>query len=223
MKFLGPPSSGSIAGTTFSHNRAGQYQRNRRAPVQPTGTGRRAFIRASLSAASSAWSGITSAERAAWTSFANAYPITDSLGQTITLTGQQMFVRCNTSLQNVGQGIENDPPTTNVVPDVSTTNLTVSHTTGLTVDSFTGTAGDFVSVAFSPPLPPGRSFNKTFWQPLGPDGFADAASAPKVVAAAVYNAQFGTLTVGQRIFARVTPVNQFGFNGAPIIVSAIVT
>src|SRR6516162_7143681 len=103
MKFLGVPSSGSIAGTVFSHNRAGQYQRNRRAPVQPVGTGRRAFVRANFSAASTAWAALTAANQAAWIAFANSHPITDSLGQSITLTGQQMYVAVGAQLLNCGQ------------------------------------------------------------------------------------------------------------------------
>ena len=39
MKILDVPQSGSLGGQTSSHNRAGQYRRARRSPVQPTGTG----------------------------------------------------------------------------------------------------------------------------------------------------------------------------------------
>lgn len=222
MKFLGPPSSGSIAGTTSSHNRAGQYTRNRRAPVQPIGTGRRAFIRASFGLSSGAWSSLTSAQQAAWTSFAASYPITDALGQSITLTGHQMFVRCSTSLINVGQAVPTTPPATNAVPDVSSVTFAFSIATGISFDGFTGTPGDFVALAVSAPMSPGRSFNKTFWQPLGEPGYTDASSAPGLMPTATYAAQFGTPVIGQAVFCKVTPVNVGGFNGTPAIVRTLV-
>lgn len=222
MKFLGVPSSGSIAGTVFSHNRAGQYTRNRRAPVQPIGTGRRAFVRANLGLASGSWSSMSSPQQAAWISFAAAYPVTDSLGQSITLTGQQMFVRINASLLNLGQNISTTPPTTNVVPDVSDLAAAFSIATGLSVTFTGGDPSDFVAVGLSAPLSGGTRFNKTFWQPLGGAGWTAADSSPWTLTTAIYAAQFGVPTIGQRVFVKGTPVNAGGFNGTPAIVIATV-
>ena len=104
MKILTAPSSGSIAGTTYSHNRAGQYTRNRRSPVQPVGTGRRGVIRAAFGAASSAWGALTPIVQANWTAYANGHPYTDSLGQSIKLTGHQMYVAVNTDAHQLRGG-----------------------------------------------------------------------------------------------------------------------
>lgn len=223
MKYLGPPQSGSLAGQTASHNRAGQYYRNRRSPVQPIGTGRRSFIRAAFGAASIGWASLTAPEQAAWTSFAAGHPITDSLGQSVVLTGQQMFVRCQTSATNVGAGPISDPPASTAVPDVTAATFTFSVATGISVDGFTGAADDHVAVAFSRPVSPGVSFMKTFWQPLGTDGYNAADDAPLDLTTAIYAAEFGAPVAGQAVFCRITPVNQYGFNGTPKIVRAIVT
>ena len=97
-KILSQPTSGSIAGTTYSHNRAGQYMRSRRKPVQPVGTGRRGVIKAAFGAASTAWSSIAGAVQQQWNSYAAMHPYVDSPRQAIKLTGHQMYVAINTEL-----------------------------------------------------------------------------------------------------------------------------
>ncbi len=166
MKYLGAPQSGSQANTTASHNRAGQYYRNRRSPVQPVGTGRRAFIRSSFGNASTAWAGLSGANQAAWIAYANSHPITDALGQSITLTGHQMFVAVATQLANVGAAAPTIPPVSSVVVQQVPTVFTVTHLGVITVT-----------------LP-------------------------------------GT---GAKVFLKVTPVNQYGVTGTPVIQSAVVS
>lgn len=220
MKFLGAPSSGSMAGTTFSHNRAGQYQRNRRAPVQPVGTGRRGIVKANFGAASSGWSGLTAAQQAAWVSFANGHPITDALGQSITLTGHQMYVSCSAQLLNCGTATLPNPPSTSVVFVATAPVFTAVHSGAITLTpAGGGGATDFQLIAFSAPVSAGVLFQKTFWQESHVAGNSVAA----IVATTAYNAQFGTPVAGQRIFYRVTPVNQYGFAGTPVIGFATVS
>ena len=214
MKFLGPPSSGSIAGTTSSHNSAGQYTRNRRSPVQPVGNGRRGVIRAAFSAASSGWSALTAAEQAAWGGYAASYPYTDSLGQQIKLTGHQMFVAIGTQLINCGQALPVNPPPTNAVFAAGFSAFTAVHAGAITLTpTGTGAATDFLLIAMSAQQSSGRSFCKTFVQLDKLAGNVVAAT----VLTALYTAQFGAITAGQRLFYRLTPVNQYGVAGTPNI------
>lgn len=222
MKFLDVPQSGSIAGTTHSHNRAGQYTRNRRSPVQPVGSGRRAQVRAALSSASAGWSALTGAQRAAWEGFAGSHPITDSLGQSITLTGHQMFVRVYCSAINVGITAPTVPPADLDLPDTAGATVVLSVASGVTINDFDGPTGSKIAVAVSPQFSAGRSYNKTFWQPAGELGYVDAESAPYELAPSNYAAEFGTMVLGKRIFVRMTPVSSAGWNGSPVILSGIV-
>lgn len=221
MKFLDVPQSGSIAGTTHSHNRAGQYTRNRRSPVQPVGSGRRAAVRAAFAAASTGWADLTNVQREAWTSFADSHPITDSLGQSVILTGHQMYVRVTSTRLNSGLSAGAAVPADLAVPNLSGVTLDFSVAGGVTIDNFTGDSAAVVVVALSRPFSPGRSFNKTFWQPLGTDGYTTVTSAPYTLTTALYAAEFGTPVVGQRIFARITPVSTDGWNGAAAIFSTL--
>lgn len=214
MKYLGAPQSGSQAGTTASHNRAGQYYRNRRAPVQPIGTGRRAFIKASFGAAASAWAALSATNQAGWTSYAASHPITDALGQSITLTGQQMFVSCGTQLLNCGGSLPTVAPASGTVYSVGAPTFTVVSAGAITLTpTGAGASTDFLLYAFSAPVSGGVLFQKTFWQA----GHAAGNSVTAIVATTAYHTQFGTPAVGQRVFCKVTPVNQYGVTGTPNI------
>lgn len=221
MKYLDVPSSGSIADRTHSHNRAGQYTRNRRSPVQPIGSGRRAFIRGSFGASSAAWASLTSVQQEAWISFAADHPITDALGQSVVLTGHQMFVAVGTNLLNVGSPLPTVPPSTLTLPDVSGATVEASAASGFTFENIIGSAGQFVTWSLSKPMGTGRRFTSTFWQPLGVDGYGDGADSPYNLSKAVYEAEFGTLTVGKAIFVKFTPQSSSGWKGTPVIVRAI--
>jgi hypothetical protein len=220
MKHLNVPMSGSLADKTASHNRAGQYLRNRRSPVQPVGTGRRAAIRTAFGASSTAWASLTGAVQAAWTSFAAAHPITDALGQSITLTGQQMYVSVNTQLLNCGQAQSSVIPASTSVFSAGVPTLTAVHAGAITLTpTGLGAAGDFALYAFSAPQSGGVTFCKTFWQA----GHVAGNSTTAIVATAAYNAQFGSPVAGQRIFFKITPVNQYGVTGTPYIAYATVS
>lgn len=220
MKYLGPPQSGSLAGTTASHNRAGQYLRNRRTPVNPVGTGRRAAIKTAFAAAARGYAALTAANQAAWTAYAASYPTVDSLGQSITLTGQQMFVSIGTQLLNCGGVLPTVPPISNAVASAGVPTFTFVHAGAVTLTpTGLGAASDFQLIAFSAPQTSGTSFCATFWQLEHVAGNSVAA----IVATTAYNAQFGPGAVGQRIFFKVTPVNQYGVTGVPYIGFATAT
>lgn len=101
--------SGSIGGTTFSRNRGGQYTRARAIPITST-TPEALAAKARLSTASSAWQNLTAGERTAWAFWANANPTTNTLGMSITLTGQQAFVGNHTRMALAGQTTLTEPP-----------------------------------------------------------------------------------------------------------------
>jgi hypothetical protein len=209
-----------MAGTTFSHNRAGQYTRNRRAPVQPVGTGRRAFIKAAFGASSTAWAALSGANQAAWIAYANGHPVTDALGQSITLTGHQMFVAVATALQNVGQALPTIPPVSSAVTAPSASVFTVTHLGVITITlSGAGSASDFILIAFSAPVSAGVTFQKTFWQQT----HVAASSVGAATYGTAYVAQFGTIPAGSKVFLKLTPVNQYGVTGTPVILSAVVS
>lgn len=88
--------SGSIGGTTFSHNRFGAYKRNRAVPVNPN-TDRQVVVRNIVRALTIAWQNtLTQGQRDAWNVYAANVSWLNRLGQSVKLTGLNHYVRSNT-------------------------------------------------------------------------------------------------------------------------------
>jgi hypothetical protein len=110
-EFLGQP-SGSLGGVTFSHNKGGYYTRTRAVPTNPN-TALQSAVRAALGQLASRWgTTLTDAYRDAWNIYASNVPVLNSLGETINLTGQQMFIRSNVPRIQAGLTIIDAGPTT---------------------------------------------------------------------------------------------------------------
>lgn len=101
--------SGSIASQTYSHNRYGQYVRNRSVPVKATSS-YAMQAKAWLSQASQAWQNLTSDEQRAWFSWAETNPITDSFGEKRVLTGHAAYVKLNRRRLQDGAVLLSEPP-----------------------------------------------------------------------------------------------------------------
>lgn len=172
MKFLSQvytAVSGSIGGVTYSRNRSGMYTRGRATPVNPN-TIRQQVVRSSMASLVVYWAEtLTSPQRAAWADYADNTPVTDSLGQSQTLTGQQMFLRTNIVALQVGGSIISAAPTnfdfgqpvtdvTSIVVAGGTCTTTFSVGGGGTSD--TGTKIMQIGVAQNP----GRTFFKGPYQ-----------------------------------------------------------
>ena len=114
---------GSIGSNTHSRNRYGAYVRGRTIPVQPA-TSAQAAVKYRLSDASAAWRGLTEAQQNGWSAAAESFPAKNKLGQTVTLTGQALFVRLNTVRLAMGNPIATDIP---VVADFSGFGFTLAE------------------------------------------------------------------------------------------------
>lgn len=191
--------------------------------MQPIGTGRRAFIRSAFSQASSGWAGLTDAQRAAWESFAASHPITDSLGQSILLTGHQMYVRMATQRLNLGFGPDPAPPSDLSTGSFNPVSAAYTIGTGLAITYVAGAGTGFLTMAVSRPMSAGRSFNKTFWQPPGADGHKIDSGTSWTLSEALYSAQFGIPGTDQKIFVQLTHFSPDAWLTERAIVPAIAT
>src|SRR5438309_10637939 len=68
--------SGSIADNTFSHNKGGQYVRQRRVPTNPNSVKQQA-ARTILATLSAAWRTLSATNQQAWNNWAVVNPVTD--------------------------------------------------------------------------------------------------------------------------------------------------
>lgn len=112
MKFTSPvysAASGSIAGITYSRNRGGLYTRARAVPTDPT-TIRQQIVRTNFGTIAQAWPGLTGAQRAGWDLYGENVPVTDPLGASIQLSGQQWHQAINSVALQLGLPLFADAP-----------------------------------------------------------------------------------------------------------------
>lgn len=139
--------SGSMGGCTASHNKGGPYFRRRAVPTNPNTT-RQQAIRTAMGAIANHWSTqLTEPELQAWRDYAANTPVTNTLGQTITLSGANIFARWNVVQQQLA--IASGVPLTiqNAAPTTFNTGSPITN-----VDSFSGvftTPPGTVSVSYS--------------------------------------------------------------------------
>lgn len=118
--------SGSLGGITAGHNRGGQYLRARTIPTDPASSFQVA-LRNIFGGLANRWQTVlTAAQRTAWGVYAANVPITGRLGDPINLTGQQMYIRCNTVLEQAGETVVDDGPTVMALADLSPISIAIA-------------------------------------------------------------------------------------------------
>jgi len=89
--------SGKIGGTVFARNRGGAYARSYAIPTRVTSDTAQA-IKAAFTAASRGYANLTAGQIAAWDQYGAENPVSNRIGQLITLKGQSWYVGCNSRL-----------------------------------------------------------------------------------------------------------------------------
>lgn len=98
----GQQRSGSVGGAVYSHNRFGAYIRARSVPVNPN-TARQVAARNLTRNLSIAWqTELTQAQRNVWDAVADVIDWTNALGDSVSLTGLNWYVRTNTARMQGG-------------------------------------------------------------------------------------------------------------------------
>lgn len=114
--FVMTQASGSVGGTTASHNRGGMYFRARATPVNPN-TPQQQLVRAIVGQLAALWTGtLTALQRAAWDLYALQVPLLDRLGEARNVGGLAMYVRSNTPRLQVSMERVDDGPTIFTLP-----------------------------------------------------------------------------------------------------------
>jgi hypothetical protein len=185
--------SGSLGGQTASRNRGGQYLRMRSVPTNPN-TMYQQTVRNVMATLVQLWNDtLTPAQRSAWNAYAAAVPVTDSLGESINLTGQNWYIGNNTARVNAGLARVDDAPTIfnqgNPVTGLETTNNSIPNVIGLDgsttdivvlVEGGASDDGDVI-VQFGEPVNPSRTFFKGPYRGLW---LSDAPFTTAIAAAA---------------------------------------
>lgn len=218
MKLLDVPQSGSLAGTTSSRNRFGQYHRTRSIPVNPASSAQ-GTSRGRLSANAAAWRTLTDLQRAGWRDLGASMTRTDALGQSYTLTGFMAYCSVNGVLAASGGTLLSDAPALTTPPSLLTAALTITAATASVAYTATplGTGAKLLVFA-SPQRSAGRAFEGDYR--LVHTSAAAAASPANIFSG--YQAKFGTPVVGNKVFLSCV-VTVGGFESGPTVTAAVVT
>ncbi len=112
--------SGSIAGSVFARNKSGNYIRPRTKPVNPQSP-RQEAARAIVSYLAEYWhTDLTPVERNLWDVYAAAVGWNNRLGETIHLSGFNMFIRSNAAQKTMGETELAAAPTILSLPEKDT-------------------------------------------------------------------------------------------------------
>lgn len=127
-------SSGSLAGTVFSHNRGGQYIRNRSTPTNPA-TSQQTAVRNALATLSNAWVNLlTAQQRTDWDVYAANVPLTNRVGELINVGGLGMYQRGNVPRLQAGLTRVDAAPVVFGLPVLSGVSVPQGNPAGPTVD-----------------------------------------------------------------------------------------
>lgn len=212
------PTSGSIGLQVYVPGRNGQVVRIRAIPANPQ-TAEQVDVRALLSTEAKAWRALTEVQRASWKAAAMNFNSKSRLGQSGPLTGEQLFVKVNCNLRQVGEPPVIEPPVSPTFDANVVQSLTITNTTGTIAIKLaaSGTSDAFNLIAATPPLSQGRG---------RPYGLNQLGELPEVqtgyaVITTLYVAKFGVPAVGKKIFVRSHQMSD-GYVDGGALFSAIV-
>jgi hypothetical protein len=157
--------SGSVGGLTYAQSRGCMYMRGRGGMTNPN-TQPQQLARAGLTAAVTAWNALTDLQREGWAAYAAATPAKNALGDTIYLSGQNMFARqwqlatYLTSADNGAGGSRAITPASDA-PSVNNTGQPYQVLTGLDL------TGGVYTLAGTVPTDPDATNRTPIWQ-IGP-------------------------------------------------------
>lgn len=197
---------GKINGTVHSRNRAGAYMRNLVIPTNPQ-TAAQMAVRSRLGGNSSAWRGLTQAQRDAWNAAAVNFPSINVFGDSRILSGNSLYIGLNNNLANAGAAGILVPPAPTGAITVDTVAVTASTGPDLVSIAFTATpvpANHTLVIDATPNISAGiNNFNSVLRQ-INTEIAAAASPSDSTVE---YVAKYGALVVGMKVGVRVRQIN----------------
>lgn len=214
---------GSLAGQVHSRNTFGNYIRQKVSPVQPR-TSRQLEIRELFTSFSRRFSQVLADEQQeAWRQAAASAPVRDVFGDSITLTGINLYTRLNSLRALMGLDPLDEPPPVVEVGAPKLTNVVANpEAPALTVDFSPSPvpADTYLFIWATEPLNPGVAFvaHKLRLLTVLPPGTASPAELFPT-----YAERFGGLTNGKRIYLAAEFVHAYGWKGQRVLSNARIT
>lgn len=196
---------GAINGTVFSRNASGAYARNKTAPTNAN-TPSQVAARSRFQSLTTGWRGLTDAQRQSFNEAAPNFPQSNVLGETVILTGQQLYMKLNGNILATGGALITSAPAPVVMPG-ATGGVDTLSTSVMDLEMSAELPADYnYVIEASAPVSAGVSkSNSVRFKSLGAygvDANLDLNDA--------YNTAFGARSAGQKVFFRVYIVSPRG-------------
>lgn len=220
--------SGKAGGSIFSHNQGGSYVKNFAVPANPQ-TADQQGVRSLFGGLSSAWRGLTKAERDSWKAASASFPYKNAFGDVTHLSGFGLHQSLNRNLQVVGSATIGNAPTPQGVDAVASLSLVATSDDVTFTGEFTvsgtveanATATTAYAVYASPMISAGISNAKNRLRLIGVlDSTAFVAGEDMISA---YTAKFGATQAAAKAIINVVAINTTtGERGAAFYANSIV-
>lgn len=214
--------SGSFGGVVASRNRGHAYFRIRAVPTNPS-TEAQESVRAILASQSQSWADRTASERAAWKAWALENPVTNALGNQVSLSGHQGFIQVNSRLDLDNQTLLTQPPVANAPTALDTLTLTADIGVGNFEVAFTATplaASTKLWIEGAIVTSAGIEYVRNLFRFIGTSA---AAEVSPFDIETLFTDKFGVPSVGQTAHVRVRTFDTAtGLVSVPLTSSAVV-
>lgn len=219
MKILDRPSTGSIAGRTYSGSRSGQVVRQRAMPVHPLYFARRTPVRSAFSAATSQWSTLTAKQQAAWTAASFQHSASPASVLIAAGNGKALFVACQVAMRVLKQPPPTAPPASwaRSVITISAFSVTPAGVVHATV-SGSALSSSTAVYECTASQSPGTGAPGDFCYVFDDLGLFNGVES----FGSFYLARFGNPISGWRVWCRAHIVSKDGVQGPRSVMSAIV-
>lgn len=191
-----------LNGSVASKNHYGDFWRNKTTPKNPQ-TSYQTAIRSRFAANSSAWRGLTQAQRDAWIAAAPNFPFTDVWGDTLQLTGNSLYLKLNQNLHNISEASISNPPAPVSVPTMG--NLTLTFATSVYSLAWSASlTGNFkIEIFAAANIGVGRKFVKNMFKFVG---VVSTLTSPADITTMLSD-RYGTLQSGTNLWVRALLVS----------------
>lgn len=215
---------GKQNGSVFSKNRFGNYLRTKTTPINRN-TSAQQGVRFNFATLSSGWRGLTAIQRAGWRMAVDGFKKINSLADSVSLTGAQLYISLNRNLTSVQVATISTAPAPVSIDQLTTLGLVAETTTNTIKVSFSGEnyTDQNYTLEVSPVLSAGKEFVQNQFKLL--DRTTSGDTSPKNITSN-YEAMFGQgwrTSAGSAIWVRLTPVNKTtGQAGLPQTAQSII-
>jgi hypothetical protein len=149
--------AGSINSNTYQRGRYGNIVRRKPHPINRN-TAAQAVVRAFFGTLTKGWQALTQVQRNTWLQATLSFQQVNSLANTITLTGHQLYIAINRNLQTITETLLTVAPPKVSVPAFSTASAVAAAGAGTIVLTYTPAiaATEKVEIYASAPLSQGK-------------------------------------------------------------------